>query len=187
MTSALVLGDANTVWADAEAALSLFEPDIVIACNNIGREWKGRVDHWCTLHPAGCKKDWKPVRYEFEARQKAGRNRPVIWAHKNFQDFVDNAVSDWGGSTGLFAVKVARVHLGVDRIVLAGIPMSSEGAHYYTDRAWVQAHLYYKGWKNHLDEIAPYVRSMSGWTRELLGAPTQAWLTSAAREDERCS
>jgi len=74
------------------------------------------------------------------------------------------------------------LEIGCERIVLAGIPMSAEYAHYYNPGQWTQAHMYHKGWKKHLDKIAPYVRSMSGWTRELLGAPDEEWLGALTAE-----
>jgi hypothetical protein len=35
---------------------------------------------------------------------------------------------------------------------------------------------YRKGWERKLPDIKDRVRSMSGWTKELLGKPTKGWL-----------
>ena len=51
MSSCLILGDATSVYEDAEAALKLFTPDLFAATTNIGCVWEGRIDYWFTIHP----------------------------------------------------------------------------------------------------------------------------------------
>ena len=172
MTSALLLGDANCVFDDAEAALKLFTPDLVAACNNIGIRWEGHVDHWMTLHPRQCA-DWEGIELAVNRRVREGRNKPITWGHKAAPG-IDRTTDDWLGSTGLFAVK-ALIEIGCNKIVLAGVPMTEDGAHYYSKHKWVQAPRYHRGWTKHQKEIAPYVRSMSGWTGHTFGAPDEAW------------
>jgi hypothetical protein len=179
MISALLLGDASCVEADTEAALKLFTPDVVGATNNIGVYWPGTIDHWFTLHPAACE-DWIGIYDARSRRERAGLNRPVTWSYKAWRG-VDHVRQDWAGSTGLFGVK-CLLEIGCERIVLAGVPMQAEFAHYYTPFQWKQANLYHKAWKARLSEIAPYVRSMNGWTRELLGAPDEEWLGALTAE-----
>jgi hypothetical protein len=170
MTSALLLGDAECVFQDAAEALDNFEFDIIAACTNIGITWQGHVHHWFTLHPNKAP-DWVGLEEAIRRRTKlAGLNRPVTWSYKAAKG-VDHVVDDWQGGTGLFGIKVLLQELHCDAIVLAGVPMTSEGKHFYSKSPWLQAHKYYKGWHKHLHEFAPYVRSMSGWTRQLLGAP----------------
>lgn len=174
LLKALVLGDAATVLEDAGRALELFEPDAICATNNIGIDWPGRLDYWCTLHPTKCP-DWIGIVEALKKRLAAGRNRPQIWGHKPAPG-IDRSTEDWRGSTGLLCVKVMRFEEHFDRIVLAGMPMSEAGCHYYTDRVWNTAERYRAGWRKHLSDIAPYVRSMGGWTQEILGAPTPEWI-----------
>lgn len=172
---ALVLGDASCVMTDADAALKLFKPDAIFATNNIGLRWKGHVDVWCTLHPLKCT-DWPGMQAAVETRVNSGRNRPELWAH-NMKGGVDFRTSDWGGSTGLLAVKIA-MEKGFGRIVLAGVPLSSELAHYYNPgRPWKSATNFHRAWRKRMMWLGPRVRSMSGWTRELLGPPTAEWLS----------
>ena len=177
MRTALVLGDAKCVWEDAERALEMFEPDAIAATNNMGIKWPGRVDYWCTLHVPKCK-DWVGISAAIKQRVSAGLNRPQVWSHRaNPGAGVDRFTgADWAGSTGALCVKVLRGE-GFDRIVLAGVPMNREGGHFYDDAPWKSAHAYQNGWRRRLPEIASFVRSMSGWTQELLGAPTPEWLT----------
>ncbi len=173
MLTALVIGDANSIDADTAAAFKLFTPDVICATNNMGIRWPARLDYWCTLHPEPCK-DWVGIVEAMRQRRAAGRNRPQVWGHK-VAPGIDRRTDDWNGSTGLLCAKVMREE-GFERIVLAGVPLSAEGGHYYDKRVWTQANRYHIGWTRHLAEIAPYVRSLGGWTRELLGEPTADWI-----------
>lgn len=177
---ALVLGDARCVREDAAAALSMFDPDAVAATNNIGRDWEGRLDYWCTLHPESTR-DWSGgIQKVLADRLAAGRNRPQVWAHKR-ADGIDRVSGDektspWmKGSSGLLCVRALRME-GFERIVLAGVPMSKDGGHYYDGKDWLQFDHYTAAWKTLRDELAPYVRSMSGLTRELFGEPSPDWI-----------
>lgn len=172
--TALVLGDAACVHVDATAALKLFTPSAIAAANNIGIEWQGHLDFWFTLHPGACI-DWIGIRDAVARRTKAGRNKPEVWAHKA-APAIDKTTPDWGGSTGLLAVK-GLLELGFERIVLAGVPMDTS-PHFYNGQPWRQVERYRQAWKAHLHEIAPFVRSMSGWTADLLGKPDADWLAS---------
>lgn len=170
--SALVLGSAASMWEEAEAALKLFTPDAVCAANNSGIVWPDRLDYWVTLHP-GPDPNWPGVVVALEKRLAAGRNRPQVWGHK-VATGIDRHTSDWKGSTGLLCVKVLREE-GFERIVLAGVPMTREAGHFYDKKPWLQFDNYVKAWPAHKAELAPFVRSMTGYTKELFGEPTQEW------------
>ena len=76
---------------------------------------------------------------------------------------------DRSGSSSLLGA-LAAIKLGYDRIVLCGCPLegkNNNGSPYDSFRV---------GWENKKKYLNDRVRSMSGWTRELLGAPTQEWL-----------
>lgn len=90
--------------------------------------------------------------------------------------YIDEIVnlSDTEGSSGLQAVWVGKQHLGYDRIILAGIPMTNEPR--------VSPNTYNKGtyksgffhiWVKYKNVLKPFVRSMSGNTREILGYPAK--------------
>ena len=104
MKTCLILGGAECVFDDAEAALKLFEPDIIIAVNDIVLTWKGRIDILVTLHPE-----------KFAAKAIAAHPGIVVWSHQLKSD-AHRMIKDWGGSSGLLAVKVALNHLQVDSI-----------------------------------------------------------------------
>lgn len=76
------------------------------------------------------------------------------------------------GSSGLFAVKVALIDLGYEDVVLCGVPMTAT-PHFDDNVPWPEVDLFKLGWEQALPQIDGRVRSMSGWTRELLGAPNE--------------
>jgi len=169
---ALILGGASCVWEDVEAALDLAEFDCIIAANDVGAHWSGPLDHWVSLHPEKLN-GWLRAR-----REKGYPDGFTTWSHKKQAGCnVDRATDDWKGSSGLFAVKVAR-ELGYERIVLCGVPLNAEGAHFFDAKPWKAFQGFRNGWLNHRAEIAPYVRSVSGWTREILGAPDESFLAA---------
>jgi len=85
----------------------------------------------------------------------------------------DIVIEDWwkpSGSSALLGVQAA-IRLGYDRIILCGCPLQGKDRHggdYHT--------MFSKGWNDRIKEIKDHVRSMSGWTRELLGVPTEEWI-----------
>lgn len=171
---ALVLGGARCVWEDVEAALSLGQFDGVVACNDIGAEWRGELAAWATLHPQNLPR-W------IKARSGSGAPTPAeIVTHK--QDKHTTRVVDYrwkggttSGSSGLYATKVALEMFS--RAVLCGVPMSDE-PHFFDNKPWRAAHGFRPSWRVALPAIADRVRSMSGWTAQLLGKPTEEWLAS---------
>lgn len=173
----LVLGGAACVWDDAERALDLSEFDGVVACKRIVERWAGPLAAFATLHP-------ETARASLANRKAAGYSMEFVTvtiggeAHERHAKTLPNVrlTSDWGGSSGLFGVKAARL-LGFDRVVLAGIPMAAS-PHFDRDQPWCFAHSYHKGWSAHAHQLAPFVRSMSGWTASLFGLPTADWLNN---------
>lgn len=177
MRTALILGGSRFVEEDATLALRLFQPDCFIAVNDMIGRWSGELHHAVTLHPE---------RLAFWLRERAKNCHPghySVWSNRSVTRSVggktykpDKIIMDLGGSSGLLAVAVG-IHLGLDRMVLAGVPMDPDAGHVVRGRApWMGTRSYRKAWVKHHDHIADRVRSMSGWTRDLLGAPTPEWL-----------
>ena len=172
---ALVIGGAETAFAEATAVCELagFEAspaNAVFAVNDMIAAYPHVVDHAVTLHPHKLM-GW------LRERHKAGFAPPLrSWCHRNKQAHFTDWSADWGGSSGLLAVKIAR-ELGFNRIILCGVPMTVQGGHFRRHQRWVSAFGFRPAWERHAAELRPYVRSMSGWTREIFGAPPGAhWL-----------
>ena len=177
MTVALVLGGAACVWDDVRAFEEFgIAPAIVVACNDVLAAWKGPLTAVCSLHPD--KLDgW------LRKRARAGLPEPEY-------AFADAMKADaWGfdstpyrfagqtssGSSGLFALKVALEDLGASRAVLCGIPMDTQ-SHFFDAAGWQAARRHVAGWRQAMPLIKDRARSMSGWTRDMLGGPTRSWL-----------
>lgn len=171
---ALVLGGAANMMADAEGALKLFDPDVIVAVNDAGIVWPGKIDHWVTLHPT-----------EFPRRVERRRARGFdmkfeAWSHES-RPWIDHVRCYWEGSSGMFGARAA-IELGGLRVVLAGIPMDDlphvRGGVTHErlrGKAWPAAKKFRDDWQR----CKPYmgaVRSMSGWTKHVLGAPDEKWL-----------
>lgn len=175
---ALVLGGAASLAEDEAAILALgFKPDLIVATNHAGRDREGRVDAWCSFHL-----ELFPL--WLKERRAHGRPDPEsLWTcapapKPKSLDLPVRRAPNWRGSSGLLAVTVA-LELGAERIVLCGVPLTKEGEHYDRPGLWRDAGNYRAGWVANASAMAGKVKSMGGWTAELLGEPGPVWLATA--------
>lgn len=75
------------------------------------------------------------------------------------------------GSSSLLGV-LAGIQLGYEKIIVCGCPLIGNSSDTGYDYAKFQ-----KGWTHKFREIKHKTRSMSGWTKELLGAPSESWIS----------
>jgi len=112
--------------------------------------------------------------------QRKNNNHPSvknIWGHRPFEDIVTNHTADWGGSSGLFSIKIARYELGFERIILCGIPMDPAANHFVRKVRWNAAQAFWRAWVTREKEIKPYVRSLSGGkTEAMFGVPDEQFI-----------
>jgi hypothetical protein len=172
---AVVVCGGGDPFAEYDMALTRCEelglPTRVFVGNDMIAHFPGHVDVAGTLHPD---------KIPYWVRERNARSYPPVpnmWSHRPFTN-VTHWTRDWAGSTGLFLVKVAREQ-GHTHIVLCGVPMTVDGKHFLRQKRWDAAHGFRRGWTAQREFIKRYVRSYSGWTRELFGAPTDEWLTEA--------
>lgn len=177
MPTAIVIGGAECVWDDIKRARELFEPDAFFVTNDMVPLWPERLDYLCSLHP-------EKIAEWLAQRHKRGFAPPgEVWCHKTggprglVHKGVDHTTPDWAGSSGLFATKVA-LEQGFEKVVVCGVPLLSEGMHIARRRYWGAANAFRSGWKRNHGNLQKRVRSMSGWTKDFLGAPTPEWLAS---------
>lgn len=176
---ALVLGGAGCLWEDVEAASALIHPAdcLIVAVNDAGVWWPGRLDAWVTMHA-----DEMPyrIRKRTELGHPAGFTtwtRPYPRGMEDREAHCDRVIGGWGGgSSGLVAVGVAIQHRC--SVILCGVPLD-ERPHFNRTGAWEGAAGFREGWTDRSEALAPLVRSLSGWTRETFGAPTQEWVDAA--------
>ena len=178
----IVLGTAPCMWDDWEAwAMGPAPPEgwDVIAVNGAGFMYLDPIAIWCSVHG-------KYLTEWIEKRRETGASMDFK-AYGNFGRYDERGdVIEWNkpngnGSSGLYAVLLA-LELGYERLVLCGVPLQGQERYDYKEdpstviTAQTDYKHYHTGWNMHRDLLRGKVRSMSGWTRELLGAPTEEWL-----------
>lgn len=162
-------GDPLTEYSAAREMCRLAERQVgTFVCNDTIPVFPDFLDHAVTLHP-----DKMPMWRS--ARLVKGLNDPPRqWCHRSYEGFSD-WTRDWQGSSGLLCLKIAR-ELGYTHIILCGIPMTIEAQHFLRHRDWNAAQGFVRGWRRREHKLKEFVRSLSGWTREVYGEPTEAWL-----------
>jgi hypothetical protein len=179
---ALIIGGANCLWDDIEAAREFGPFHAVIAVNDAGWDYPGHVDIWASLHPEHFL-EWAKKREAngySQAGMYVGHKGSTIEGRRNHMPL--DYVTDYrwppmsgSGSSGLFAVKVALEH-GYDRNILCGVPMMRGNAHFFDGKPWDAVDSFTEAWKQAFRFYSESTRSMSGWTASLLGKPTPDWL-----------
>jgi hypothetical protein len=107
-------------------------------------------------------------------REQSGLNTDYkIISHVNEKKYPVDFVFPFkppSGSSALLGA-FAAMSFTYKKIILCGCPLEGVNSKQssYT--------IFRKGWLHHKNEVIPYCRSMSGWTKELLGEPTQEWLS----------
>lgn len=177
MKVALCIGGASGVQDDWTRALGVFEPDIIVACNDAMTIWPGRLDAVVTLHPeklSGWREQRRANGYPEAVRFLVHGDFVPEWAELVEFRFPGQGDS---GSSGLFMLKAALIDLGADMAVLAGVPLSRT-AHFFDNKAWEAANGYHAVWEALRPEYKSRIRSMSGWTAHHLGSPSKKWLAT---------
>lgn len=178
MAVALVIGSANSVWSDYDRANLLLD-ELEKTRPNVGFEtfvindtipvFPDFMDFAITLHP-------DKLRRWAQGRNANGFNAPrQTWSLKR-DKLVTNVSTDWGGSSGLYACKIA-MEKGYQKIILCGVPMEPSFEHIVRNSAWNAAKQFRRGWERHMNDVKDMVRSFGGWTMEKLGSPTIEWIS----------
>lgn len=158
----------ETVWDDF-AKVRPWKGEIMVV-NDVGMHLHDRVRHWVTLHP-----EYMPGWMAFRRGHLYGSgDQPMTHSNKG-KPGVDVIwpMGQLGGTSGLYACFIALL-LGYNEIVLAGIPMTGSG--HYFDPPWYASQFGDRAsemvWRWAATNVFEgRVKSLSGWTRELLGAP----------------
>ena len=158
--------------------------------NDIGTVYDERIDFWVTLHPEKML-NWQTLRRQNGLNDDyvtIAHELPIHGAYAGGQPRIDKAVNyaypgvqmTGSGSSGLLAVKAAQEE-GCDRIVLAGVPLTTVGAHFFESKPWHERDMFVQAWKDCMPLLKDSVRSLSGWTKEQLGYPTPTWFAGGDR------
>lgn len=162
---ALILGGAPSVWDDLEEAEALLNSRtrLIVAANLAGIAYGGRLDAWASLH-GDLLTGWLTQRLE------AGGNTEL----RTFT--TDEVPERWAGSSGLYATQAALFEMGACGAILCGVPMDSEAGHFTGRSPWESTASYRKAFEAALPLIGGRVRSMGGWTADVLGRPAKPWV-----------
>jgi hypothetical protein len=164
----VVVGGAEGVWAEVEEARALCaaagaQPEFIVV-NDMIATFPGecvvaslhpdKIPAWLSLRRSGHHPDPKEV-----------------WAHNRRANhpFITHTTKDWGGSSGLFAAKVA-IERGASHVLLCGVPMEVARNHFVRKTRWVACQAFWRAWGTHKADLGR-VRSLSGATGDLLGRP----------------
>lgn len=177
---AIVVGRARGALEEYVDACSLCAFDCVVVVGAMITRFPHRIDHAVSFHAelfdmwsdARAAGGFPSVECYWGARYR-GRclGQDTTRAHPlRYADCV-------GGSSGFLATAgVALGELGAEQVVLAGVPMLASGCHEGDAALWDEADHYWTTWEEHLPQLRGRVKSMSGRTRDALGAPTREWL-----------
>lgn len=174
---AIVLGSASTALPELRQAQELAPAAPVICVNKSlrrARELGLNVAAFATLHPEQAKLFFS--RLDIEGLPLF-TNETQPYAKFPWQIERER----WGGTSGLFATQIALSPLLFSGVILAGVPIDcAAGANYpLHGKQWASGYegRYRRGWMQALSVIRDRVRSMGGWTQEILGAPSRDWLS----------
>lgn len=184
-----MVGYAPTVFQDVEAARRL-RPDAVMLGVKYSCVLYREIDHVWTQHleqaPDIRQKAGRPV--IIHGRPRVFQTRRAIWFSAGKDSDLNYTWPDlrWiYGSSGFGAALWAKHGMGFDEVILCGVPMERGG--YAPEISAFKKPQADRGrsfaedavldrWKGVIygfiaDGRAAGIRSMSGWTREVLGAP----------------
>lgn len=172
---ALCLGGAPSVWSEFESAKALIgdRAHVVVAANHAGVEFPGHLDAWASLHPERMD-GWR------EQRRAKGLNddfRALVYPRRHLPRWMEPWPYRWKGSSGLFMAQAALEALGCRGAILCGVPMDAEAGHITGAATWPFTEKYRPAFLEAKAEGAP-IRSMGGWTAEVLGRPDADWIKS---------
>lgn len=180
----LITGDGRTLGDDLDR---LHEWGISHDAMTIGRSYKlvtGRVLHWVNVD--GSHSKWwaenlpRANNGEMPYRHTMG-DLPGYDIDWDIEDCPwDVADIMWHGSTSLFAVYICKA-LGYAKVVLAGCPLDSKGHWYFGPETlgpeWSGA--CYQAWLDFAkDDYSANVRSLSGYTAQIVGEASREWVTA---------
>ena len=178
----IILGGSKLVWEDYKNAKAFFKRDRdydIIGINDIAALFKAEpIQHIASLHPQmlGPLRQLREVRIHGHCHTHSGR------AHDGVDIVWGNITTD-GGTSGIFAVKIALA-MGYKKIIVCGCGLDKTG-HFYDpevpednvngwfDRACQMP------WED-LHKVNEYardrVRVMSGLLSKKFGLPTYNWI-----------
>ena len=180
----LVLGDGQSMPTDLERFLSWDLPHDVAALGRGVREYPGMVHHWFNADGEQSIQ-WSTSLPSETIKHTLGEVRgfDTDWDLKqddyHFDEITGEDAQRMHGSSALFAT-LACLELGYEKIVLAGCPLDTNGHYYFPQSRETLGPIWlgfdFLAWLDFSQMgKASRVRSMSGYTKIILGDATQEW------------
>lgn len=163
MKKLIITGAAPCVHEDIERVPGYREFDFMAIGLDAVDKYPWPIKYVATYHP----EDLQAIR---ERRASIGNTDYRVISHKPGEmiDIVEPYEKPPGSSALLGAL--AAIRLGYERIILCGCPLTGKNARNGSYENFRQ------GWTAKRETVLGKVKSMSGWTREFLGEPTEEWL-----------
>jgi len=182
----LITADGRTLIDDIKRFTAFDVPHDVYCVARSYKAIPGKMNHWANVDSNGSK--WwaenlpqdkiypDTLRHTHGAIHEAEPGFDVNWdvVGSNY----DPHEVKWHGSTSLFAVFTALA-MGYKKVVLAGCPLDSRG-HWY-EAPEIKGPVWngedYQAWLDFgRQDQGQKVKSLSGYTAQILGEPTKRWL-----------
>lgn len=160
-----IIGSHADVAMDMDAMPKNVEWDYMAIGPDAVNKYAGKILYVATYHP-------DEVGLIRDRRLSVSGNLDYTVIGHDKRDGVDIVISDWwrpSGSSSLLGTQAA-LRLGYTRIVLCGCPLTGSNANGSKYEGFRD------GWKARKNDVAPYVRSISGWTADILGKPSPEWV-----------
>lgn len=170
MKIVLVCGSAECLFDDLARMKELLDVAYDVACiNHTALYYPYFFNYWIGWHPeifAGLRKFVKGNPITMSSQKEEGVDS--VW---NFNGF-------YASDSSLYAAKI-MLELKYDRVILCGSPMDNSRKFYEpygAEKPQHSADNIQEAWRQEVAGFKDRVKSMSGNTRHILGAPTKEWL-----------
>ncbi|MGE4192233.1 MAG: hypothetical protein AB7E51_02470 [Pseudodesulfovibrio sp.] len=142
----------------------------VLAINDAGVVTDLPVRYWVSLHPEGFFDHLHGRNFVWDAKSMGAKTVSYYHPPCGLVDMIVNV--DRRGTSGLYAIRVGK-RLGYKKIVLCGVPLTKTGySAGLPQRTFNEPDRVWRIWEDEFEsEKLSGVKSMSGWTAELLGRP----------------
>ena len=190
----LILGDGRCLKEDLDAFMPWQIPHDVGAIGRSTKAYPGTVHHWFNADGDGAK-HWAEnlpngngaIRHTLGEFEGFDCDWEIVQPDYHNSLITNEAGPRLHGSSSLFAT-LAALSMGYERVVLAGCPLDTEGHWYYGEQLYktqprevygpVWLGYDFMAWLDFIQQPESLrVRSMSGYTKKILGEATKEWLT----------
>jgi len=181
-TVAVVIGGHPQAWEELAAIEAMAESagaELHLCPLNACGLFVPRIDHWFIAQFMAA----KPFVTAREFIVPGGGNNfrvhtPGSEAYPKMVEGHTYWPVDTQGTVAMFATRVLTMGMNYEKVVLTGVHISEKCGYFYGSP---EMRFGYKEscseiWEKNLDLLRRRVRSMGGWTEELLGRPERDWL-----------